>query len=191
MSQKPKRMRYILAVDAIRSVSISWLFWCDRMSKSDKNDRVMPIQSWGKSGVLAYFVMKIGFFGHVFWDMDFKSVLPVIYINIKGKTQLEVNWTKIYHIGLRKTIMIKMAISRNAILAKCQSPKSLLLRHFSKICLKFFIIDVNINFGNNLEAEFWSRAPKSKNYPAKITFWDIAILWVLETKVINLGLIDS
>ena len=55
----------------------------------------MPIQSWGKSGVLAYLGMKIVYFGHSFWDMDYKFVLPITYINIKEKTQLEVNWTQI------------------------------------------------------------------------------------------------
>ena len=48
----------------------------------------MPIQSWGKSGVLAYFWLKIGYFGHMFWDMDLEFVLPIIYININGKTEL-------------------------------------------------------------------------------------------------------
>ena len=62
----------------------------------------MPIESWGKSGVLAYFWLKIGYFGHIFWDMDFKFVLPIIYINIKGKIQLEVNWTQIDHFGPKK-----------------------------------------------------------------------------------------
>ena len=55
----------------------------------------MPIESWGKSGILAYFWLKIGYFGHIFWYMDFKFVLPVIHINIKGQTQLEYNWTQI------------------------------------------------------------------------------------------------
>ena len=41
------------------------------------------------------FFAKIGYFGHIFCDMDFKFVLPII--NIKGKTQLEVNWTEIEH----------------------------------------------------------------------------------------------
>ena len=31
-----------------------------------KNGRVMPIESWGKSGVLAYFWLKIGYVGHIF-----------------------------------------------------------------------------------------------------------------------------
>ena len=81
---KLKRMRYSLAVYTIWFVSTSWSFWCGRMSKSDKNGKVMPIQSWGKSGVLAYFGLQIGYFGHIFWDMDFKFDLPIIYINIKG-----------------------------------------------------------------------------------------------------------
>ena len=43
----------------------------------------MPIQSWGKRGNLAHFGLKIGYSGHDFWDMDFKFILPTIYINIK------------------------------------------------------------------------------------------------------------
>ena len=53
----------------------------------------MPIQSWSKNGVLAYFGPKIGFFGHIIWEMDFKFVLPIISIDIKEQTKLEVNWT--------------------------------------------------------------------------------------------------
>ena len=71
-----------------------------------ENIRAMPIQSWGKSGMLVYFVPKIG---HIFWDMDFKFVFPIIFIDIKGKPKLEVNWTQMDHFGLQKTI--KMAIS--------------------------------------------------------------------------------
>ena len=80
--------------------------------------------------------------------MDFKFVLPLIYINIKGETQLEVYWTQIDHFGPQKTI--KMAISQNAISAKCQLPKSLLLLHFSIYLSENFRIDVNIDFANNL-----------------------------------------
>ena len=54
----------------------------------------MLIQSWGENGVLAYFVPKIDrHFGHIFEDMDFNFVLPIIFIYIKGKTKLEVDWT--------------------------------------------------------------------------------------------------
>ena len=59
----------------------------------------MPIQSWGKSDVLAYFALKIGYLDHIFWHMDFKIVLPLIYININSKTELEVNWTQIVFFG--------------------------------------------------------------------------------------------
>ena len=55
----------------------------------------MSIQSWGKSGVVAYFGPKISHFGHFSWGMDFKFVLPMISIDIKGQTKLEVNWTQI------------------------------------------------------------------------------------------------
>ena len=75
----------------------------------------MPIESWVKSGILAYFWLQVCYFGHIFWDMDFKFALPLIYINVKGKIQLEVNWTQIDHFGLQKTM--KMAMSQNAILA--------------------------------------------------------------------------
>ena len=57
---------------------------------------VMPIESWRKSGVLL-FRPKIFYSRHTLWDMDFKFVLPTIHINIKGETQLEVNWTQIDH----------------------------------------------------------------------------------------------
>ena len=56
------------------------------------------IKTWNK----AYFWLKIGYSAHIFWDMDFKLNLPIIYINIKGKTQLEVNWTQIDHSGPQK-----------------------------------------------------------------------------------------
>ena len=62
-----------------------------------------------------------------FWDMDFKFVLTLIYINIKGKPYLEVNWTQIDHLSSEKH---KTTSSQNAILAKCQSLKSLLLLIF-------------------------------------------------------------
>ena len=80
--------------------------------------------------------------------MDFKFALPLIYINVKGKIQLEVNWTQIDHFGLQNPI--KMAISQNAILAKCQSPKSLLLLHFFINLSETVRIDVNMDFTNNL-----------------------------------------
>ena len=53
--------------------------------------------------------------------------------------------------GTPKTL--KMAISRNAILTKCQSPKPLLFLHFSMNLSETFRIDVNIDFANSIEAE--------------------------------------
>ena len=46
-----------------------------------------------------------------------------------------------------------MAISQNAILAKCQSPKSLLV-HFLMDWSENFRIDVNMDFANNLVRGF-------------------------------------
>ena len=45
----------------------------------------MPIQSWGKNGALAYF-------GHIFWDMDFKFVLPIIVSLI---SRVKLSWKSI------------------------------------------------------------------------------------------------
>ena len=56
--------------------------------------------------------------------------MPLIYLNIRGKTQLDVNWTQIDHFDPQKTV--QMATSQNANLAKYQSPKTLLLLHFFK-----------------------------------------------------------
>ena len=44
-------------------------------------------------------------------ELDFKFVLPIIYINIKGQTQLEVNLTQIDQFSLKKPT--KMAISQD------------------------------------------------------------------------------
>ena len=60
----------------------------------------MPIQSWGKSGVLTFFGQKICYFGHVFWGMDFNFFKNIIHIDIKGQPQLEDNWTQIDHFDL-------------------------------------------------------------------------------------------
>ena len=72
--------------------------------------------------------------------MDLKSVLPII----EGQTKLEINWTQIDHFSLQKPT--KMAISQIPILPKCQSPKSLLLLHFSMNLTETFRIDVNMDF---------------------------------------------
>ena len=85
--------------------------------------------------------------------MDFNYfLLPIIFINIKVQAHLEVNWTQINHFILQKNT--KLAISQNDILAKCQSPKSLLFLHFSMNLSETFRIDVNIDFANNLGSGF-------------------------------------
>ena len=47
-----------------------------------RNGRVMPMQSKGRNGVLAFFVPKISHFDHIYGDMDFTFVLPIIFIDI-------------------------------------------------------------------------------------------------------------
>ena len=58
-------------------------------------------------------------------DMDFKFVLPNIYINFDIPTDFEVNQTQIGHYIPKNTPkkITKMAISQNQILPKCHSPK--------------------------------------------------------------------
>ena len=51
----------------------------------------MHIQSWGKTGTLAYSGLEIGYSAilaiiHIFRDMDFIFVLRIIYIDIKEQT---------------------------------------------------------------------------------------------------------
>ena len=123
----------------------------------------MPIESWGKSGVLAYFWLKIAYSGHIFWDMDFKFVLPIIYIDIKGKIQLEVNWTQIDHFGSHKTI--KVAISQFAFLRKTRLLKTLRLLHFSIFFHEIFRINVELNFALNLLLGFLKNFSEKNKWP--------------------------
>ena len=112
-----------------------------------KNGRVMPIESWGKSGVLAYFWLKIGYVGHIFWDMDFKFDLPTIHINIKAETQLEANWTQMDHFilynGQKKWPYLD---SRFCVKRVC-SKRFYIFQYFS---MKFSRINVELNFALNL-----------------------------------------
>ena len=79
--------------------------------------------------------------------MDFKLVLPSIYINFDIQTKFEVNQTQIgYSISKKLQKLTKVAISQNHILPKCHSPKSLLLLHFSMNLSETFRIDVNMDF---------------------------------------------
>ena len=95
---------------------------------------------------LAYFVPIDDHFGHFFWDMNFKFVLPFIYINfdIQVWSQLDPNWPFYPPKKLQKNS--KTAISQNPILPKCHSPKSLLLLHFSMNLFETFRINVNMDF---------------------------------------------
>ena len=104
----------------------------------------MSIQNWGKSGILAYLWLKISHFGHIVWYMDFNFGLPLISIDIKGQTKLEVNWTRIDDFSFLKTT--KISIFQNPILPECQSPKSLLLLLFSMNLSETFRSDVNMDF---------------------------------------------
>ena len=61
-----------------------------------------PLEGVAPKWQLAYFGPRIGYYGHIFWDMDFKFVLPIIYINIDIQTKLEVNWTWIGHFSPQK-----------------------------------------------------------------------------------------
>ena len=58
-----------------------------------KNDRVMPNKGRVPKWQLAYFRPNVGYFGHIFRDIDFKFVLPIIYIKIGEQTKYKVNWT--------------------------------------------------------------------------------------------------
>ena len=84
--------------------------------------------------------------------MDFKLVLPSIYINFDIHIKFEVNQTQIGHsIPKKLQKLTKVAISQNPILPKCHSPKSLLLLHFSMNLSETFRIDVNMDFEPKIE----------------------------------------
>ena len=74
-------------------------------------------------------------------DMEFKFVLPSIYINFEKQTNFEVNQTQIGHSIPKSTPKFtKTAISQDPILLKCHSPKSLFLLHFAmNFGLKIFM----------------------------------------------------
>ena len=88
-------------------------------------------------------------------DMDFKFVLPCIYINFDIQTNFEVNQTQIGH-SIPKILqkITKMAISQNPILPKCHSPKSLLLLHFSMNLSETVRINVNMDFAHTNYGRF-------------------------------------
>ena len=112
----------------------------------------MPNQSWCKSGVLAYFGPQISHSGHIFWDMNFKFVLPIISIYIKRQTKLEVNWTQIDHFSLQKNHKIgHISVSHFAQVS---------ILHFSMNLSETFRIDVNMDFANTNDGGFLIYASK-------------------------------
>ena len=54
-----------------------------------KNARVMPNIRLHTKLQLAYFRANVGYFGHIFWDIDFEFVLPSIFIKISRQTNCE------------------------------------------------------------------------------------------------------
>ena len=87
--------------------------------------------------------------------MDFKLVLPSIYINFDiYKPSLKSIRPKFGHsIPKKLQKLTKVAISQNPILPKCHSPKSLLL-HFSMNLSETFRIDVNMDFAHTNHGRF-------------------------------------
>ena len=51
-----------------------------------------PIEGRAPKWQLAYFRPNVGYFGHNFRDIDFKFVLPIIYIKIGEQTKYKVKW---------------------------------------------------------------------------------------------------
>ena len=64
-NRKLKEMRQSLAFlqHSIRLHELIILVWSDVKNRI-KNSQVMPIERWGKSGILAYSWLKIGYCGH-------------------------------------------------------------------------------------------------------------------------------
>ena len=55
-----------------------------------KMTEIFPLEGRAPKWQLAYFRPKVGYFGQMFWDMDFKFVLPIIYHENDGQTTFEV-----------------------------------------------------------------------------------------------------
>ena len=95
------------------------------------------LQKWW----LAHFGPNISYFGQMFWDLDFKFVLPIIYINIDilepNEKSIGLKLAIWAHKNLQKTLKWPYHNSQDPILPKCLSPKSLFLLHIQQIHLKF------------------------------------------------------
>ena len=58
---------------------------------------LLPLKGMAPKWQLVHFGRKIGYFGHMFLDMDFKFVLPIIYVHWywytnQIRSQLDLNW---------------------------------------------------------------------------------------------------
>ena len=62
-----------------------------------------PINVLAQKWHLTFFVPINGHFGQMFWYMNFKFLLPSIYINFEIQTKFEVNQTQIGHSIPQKT----------------------------------------------------------------------------------------
>ena len=106
---------------------------------------------------------------------------PSFTLILRGKPNWELIGPNLTILASKAT---KMAMSQNAFFAKCQSPKSLLLLHFSIYLSETFKICVNVDFANYLKSgiliqvsrKIWS--PKSKNYRvSSISFFKVLGCW--------------
>ena len=76
-------LRQSLGFNGIRFDSPSLSFWCGRTSKSDKNGRVMPIQSWGKEVSWPILGRKLAILAKFFkiWTSNFVNFVIQIVID--------------------------------------------------------------------------------------------------------------
>ena len=110
----------------------------------------MPIQSEGKSGVLADSGPKISHLGPIPCDMDVKFFLPSFLLILRDKPSL--SWTQIDHLSLQNSLKwpylkIPSCSSVNHQNANC-------LLHFFMNLYETFRIDVNMDFANTNHGRF-------------------------------------
>ena len=120
------------------------------MSKLDKNDQVMPnLMFMPQRGIWPILCQLMAILAKLL-DIDFKFVLPHIYINLIYKPILKSIRPKLAIISPKILQKItKMAISQNPILPKCHSPKSLRHLHFSMNLSETVRINVNMDFAHS------------------------------------------
>ena len=104
------------------------------------------IQSWGKSSVLAYFGLKIGYFGHFVEIRTSNLICPSFTLIVRDRPNQK-------SIGPNLTIMSSKK-RRNGHISKRhfgqESITKSQLLHFSMNLSETFSIDVNMDFANNL-----------------------------------------